>query len=117
MDHIPSNLSPEEEFSLTGTLRPEQIEKVLDNPLVDENVVESVLEHVEDIRGNFPKEDFLSREISRLDEMAKRLRGANREELMEISYMLDRIERDTFVESEEGRIGLKAIRELLGEEY
>lgn len=85
-----SNLSNREHFRLYGTLTPERIETLLD---LDEKLqaFDGLEAHVQEARRQFPAEDFLVPVQDRLHELAKRLRGDNRQEILSIVEQLDDI--------------------------
>lgn len=101
-----SNMTASEFYRVNGCLSPEHIESLLD--------AENKLQAVEDIDGNieealtqYPSEDFLVGIVDRLQELSRRLRGANREELNGIIGALEDIGMTTFYAADYGRSELK----------
>lgn len=101
-----SNMTASEFYRLNGCLSSEHIEDLLN--------VEDRLQAIENIDGNieealhqYPSEDFLVSVVDRLQELSKRLRGANREELNGIIEALEDIGMTTFQAADYGRGELK----------
>lgn len=76
-----TNLTNEEYFRLHNTLPVDRIAELLDE---NANKVERDEIPFDDILAQFPEEDFTSTIETRLQELAKRLRGDNRAELLSI---------------------------------
>jgi len=83
-----SNLTHEEFFRLNGTLTQERIEELLDaaSAALDPGTVAA---HVLEARASFPSEDCLSEVLKGLGELAKKIRGANRDACNELFEKLD----------------------------
>jgi uncharacterized protein YunC (DUF1805 family) len=98
--------SPEENYRMFCAIHPDQMEELLD--------IAARMESIQSIEGNlidansYPTEDFLSGPIDRLHDLAKRLRGDNKETLLAIIETLDDIAQCTHYESEHGRSELKS---------
>jgi len=101
-----SNLTPKERYRLTGTLDAEQIEELLG---VEDKLesISGVDAHVKEAMTQYPEEDFLSGPIARLHELAKSVRGENRQKLLSIIEQLDDIAQCTFNAADYGRSELK----------
>ena len=109
-----SNLSREEEFRLTGTLRRESIDELLDASSRLE-ALGGVDAHIEEALAQYPAEDFLEGVKQRLGALMKNVRGANKDELQGIIEALDDIAQTTFYAADYGRDELrKALRTVKG---
>lgn len=100
------NLTPEEEYRLTGQVTGENLEELLD-VYQDNRDMDGVDDKIEEAMAQFPAEDFLSDAISELHEIAKRLRGQNKEDLLGVIESLDDIAQCTFNASDYGRDELR----------
>lgn len=96
-----SNMSHAECFKLNGDLSLERIEQLIDNQL-KEDTLPSVECKIEEAVGQFPNEDFLQDIINDIGDIAKRLRGDNKKEMMDIMDRLDEIQMSTLHSSEYG---------------
>lgn len=76
-----NHLTNEEEFRLTGTLSSDKIEKLLNFAGLEDSVW-SCISGLSDVQSSFPSEDFLHGIERRLTELAKKLRGENKEILL-----------------------------------
>ena len=85
-----SNLSNEEHYRMFGTLPADRIEALLDASDKLESL-DGIEAHVSEARCQFPAEDFLVPVQDRLHDLAKRLRGDNRQEVLSIIEQLDDI--------------------------
>jgi len=110
------HLTAEEEFRLTGTLSAKKIEVLLDFEAMAQALA-GVENRLLDAKAQFPSEDFLSGALLRLQALAKRVRGSNRTELLEIIESLVQIQSQQFQSSEHGISELdEAIGEIIGVE-
>jgi len=75
-----SNISPEEYYRMYDELDNERIEYLLQNQR-DENAFSDVEIGIEEAQAQYMGEDFLKDEIDQLFDLAKRLKGYNRETL------------------------------------
>lgn len=83
-----SNFTDEEVFRMTGTLPAERIEALLDHSAQLKQLT-NIDGHIDDAMAQFPAEDFLSDLKQEMYELAKRLRGDNKEALTNLCAMLD----------------------------
>lgn len=109
-----SSMTPEEEYRLTGTLRPEMIEVLLDDSASLEGTT-GVSAHLQEAMCQYPAEDFLADAITRLQKLAKRIRGDNREALLGIIESLDDVAQCTFNAVDYGRDELSKALKAIGE--
>lgn len=112
MIFVPHNATAEEEYRLTGKVTGERLERLLDRSealsrLSDMDAL------IEEGMSQYPSEDFLFDAIERLHELAKRLRGDNKETLIGIIESLDDIAQTTFYDADYGRGELKKALEIL----
>lgn len=85
-----SNLSNNEYYRLYGTLSPDRIEALLDKSDQLESL-DGIEAHIQEACCQFPAEDFLVPVQDRLRDLAKKLRGDNRQEVLGIIEQLDDI--------------------------
>ncbi|MFW6855320.1 hypothetical protein ACODYM_28935 [Burkholderia gladioli] len=107
------HLSNAEFFRMHGTLPPARIEALLD---VGDRLAEvkSVDAYIREGMAQLPAEDFLADVMSRLQDIAKRLRGANKEQLLGCVESLDDVAQTTFNAADYGRSELdKALKVCL----
>ena len=112
MTMLISNLTINEEFHLTGALHPARIEELLDS--ADKlKEIKDIDAHISEAMAQYPAEDFLESHKSRLLELHKNLRGANKETLGGIIEALDDLAQATFYSADYGRHELsKALKVL-----
>lgn len=96
------SLTPREHLKLHGALPASQLEDLIDWRERTEDVADSTA-YLDEARGQFPAEDFLSGPIERLHAIAKRLRGDNRSDLLAIIESLDDVAQCTFNAADYGR--------------
>lgn len=97
-----SSLTDQEFFRLHGTLPPERIEPLLHDPHAQIDLAGAVGK-IEEGMGQFPEEDFGHDIISRLQALAKFVRGSNREELLSIISAAEDLFQCQFNSSDYGR--------------
>jgi hypothetical protein len=107
-----SNATAEEEFKLTGTLRSSSIESLLDGAAALESY-EGIEAHISEAMGQYPAEDFTSELAQRMLNLAKRLRGDNKAEMLAIIESLDDMAQCRFNASEYGRSELQAALDVI----
>lgn len=101
-----SNITAQEEFRLTGTVSGERLNGLLERSDALEKL-DGLDAHIYEANGQYPAEDFLSDVIERLHNLAKRLRGDNKAELLGVIEALDDIGQTTFYASDYGRSELR----------
>lgn len=101
-----SNMTAEEHLRMNGTLPLDMMEELAGYPAKLE-ALESVEHYMSETMGQFPAEDFLSDPITRLQALAKRVRGDNRDEVLAIIEQLDDIAQTTFNAADYGRDELR----------
>jgi hypothetical protein len=85
-----SNVGYREHLNLHGTLPLSEIEALVDRVEdIDSNDLSGIEIHINEAKAQFPDEDFLAEPIERLGELAKRLRGVNRETVESIVAELE----------------------------
>lgn len=101
-----SSLTIKEHFNLHGSLPTATIEQLVDD-LADRGPVNEAAEaatvYMGEASGQFPAEDFLSAVTGKLQDLAKRLRGNNKAELLGIIESMDDIAQTTFNAADYGR--------------
>lgn len=107
-----SNITAKEEFRLTGTVSGDRLDELLDRSEALDKL-EGLDAHIEEAKCQYPAEDFLSGITDRLHELAKRLRGDNRQEVLGIIEALDDIGQTTFYASDYGRSELGKALEIV----
>lgn len=107
-----SNLTAKEYFKLHGTLTPERIEALLDNEESLEAIT-GVDAYIQEAMGQFPPEDFLHDIKTRLFELTKRIRGANKSDLSAIIESMDDALQCQFNSSDYGRSELRSARKAI----
>lgn len=76
-------------------------------------IYEDAIVKVEEARGQFPAEDFTSSISDRLHNIAKRLRGDNKSDLLNVIEALDDLAQCTFYATEYGRSELHDALKIL----
>lgn len=99
-------LTPREQLKLHGRLSERQLEDLIDWH-EDTSEVASVDACLQEARGQYPAEDFLSDAIERLHKLAKNLRGDNRQTLVGIIESLDDVAQCTFNAADYGRAEIR----------
>lgn len=109
-----SNMTPREEFRINGTLCEKTIESLIEHH-EDENglQVDGAKVYVNEANGCFPQEDFLTTVTADIRTIANRLRGRNKDELLELVQRLEQIESEINQQSEYGHSELKKAIECL----
>ncbi|MFK3740917.1 hypothetical protein [Massilia sp. TN1-12] len=107
------SLTPREHLKLHGSLPERQLEQLIEWRERTEEVV-STTAYLQEARGQYPAEDFLACPIERLHQLAKKLRGENREALLGIIESLDDIAQTTFNAADYGRSELRKAEAALG---
>ena len=97
-----STMTPREELRMTGALRPETIERLID-AYEEYSAQDSVYVYCEEATAGFPAEDFLREAINEVKGFAKLLRGENRKEALEIAQTLEGIQTQVSQSAEYGR--------------
>lgn len=77
------NSSPEENFRYHGALPPDQIVELLDGAARLE-AIDDIDGYLTEAKGCYPAEDFLRMELAELREFAKKMRGQNKGEFMDL---------------------------------
>lgn len=103
-----SNMTAREHLRLCGAVPVEKIEDLLEKEEALEEM-EGIDAHISEAMAQYPAEDFLQGPINRMHELAKRLRGDNRAELLGIIEQLDDIAQCTFNSADYGRSELNAV--------
>lgn len=111
-----SNLTPQEHYRLTGTLREEDIDKFLAMETVDyDDAVSSAITKIEEGMSGLYSEDFLCDLMDDMRNLQKNLRGANREAMTALIAKTESMQQELFNQGDYGRSELKdAITELEG---
>jgi hypothetical protein len=94
-------LTHEEFFNLHGALPANRIETLLELAAVAEGLGD-VKTKLEEARTGFPSEDFLSAVISRVQDLAKHVRGENKKELAAILADIEQLAQQTWQSAEHG---------------
>lgn len=84
--YIPSSMTNDEAFTMYGTLPADRIEALLEIEDID---VSGAITDIQEAACQFPAEDFLSEQMDALHDLAKKLRGDNKERLLHILQCLD----------------------------
>lgn len=109
-----SNMTPQEEFRINGTLCEPTIESLLNlHEDLNNSDVAGAIVYIKEARGSYPAEDFLTTTISRLRNLSNRVRGQNKTELLDIIERLQVIESQTYNESEYGSDELRKALDCL----
>lgn len=109
-----SSMTPREEFRLNGTLCEKTIEALIVQHEDESGLqIESAKVYVKEAKGCFPEEDFLTSVRSEIRTIANRLRGRNKDELLELVEQLGNIESEINQQSEYGNDELKKALECL----
>lgn len=98
MSHVPSNLSNEEVFRLTGTLPPDRIVALLDevyDQIGPEDISRAEV-YIQEAKAPFEYEDFLSDVIYLATELRDNCRGANKDTAERLCEMLSNIAQTVF---------------------
>lgn len=102
------NMTPREEFRLNGSLCEQTIESLIERQEDESNLdVEGAVVYMEEAKGCFPDEDFLTAVRTEIRTVANRLRGRNKDELLELVEKLGQIESEITQQSEYGQDELK----------
>lgn len=107
-----TEMTNEEFYRLNGTLTPARIERILDAEKQVESF-EGLEAHVSEALAQLPAEDFLEPIKSRLHELSKCVRGANRTEVLAIIETLDDLAQCTFNASDYARSELNKLTAAL----
>lgn len=107
-----SNMTPDEEYRLNGTLCAPTIESLLDAQHEIENLdFEGAEAYLKEARGCFPAEDELSSSIQEIRRIANRLRGANKLQLLDAVEKLEQTQYSLNQQAEYGHSELgKALK-------
>lgn len=109
-----SSMTPREEFRLNGTLCEKTIEALIVQHEDESGLqIESAKVYVKEAKGSFPGEDFLTTVRNDIRTIANRLRGRNKDELLELVEKLGEIESEVSREAEYGGSELKKALECL----
>lgn len=101
-------MTPREEFRLNGSLCEQTIESLIERQEDESNLdVEGAVVYMEEAKGCFPDEDFLTAVRTEIRTVANRLRGRNKDELLELVEKLGQIESEITQQSEYGQDELK----------
>ena len=104
--------TPREYYRLHGRLPERTIEALIDTS-EDVESLPDVAPYISEASGQFPEEDFLGEAIEQVQDLAKKLRGDNRETAREIAVMLENIQQTITGGTEYGREQLRnALKEL-----
>lgn len=104
-----SNMTARECFNLSGTLPAGEIERLLDIGDKFEEALESGA-NIEEAMAQYPDEDFARPIESRLQTLAKHLRGQNKEEMEQIIEALSDLSQEI---SNSAGYGLEELRKAL----
>lgn len=104
------SLSPAEHFRVHGTLPTNAIEDLLE-AVKSADVLDDIEAHIEEARGCFLEEDFGQRTKDRLHDLAKRLRGDNK---LEVLAILEELTEDIDQEVKSGEYGYDEFKKALG---
>ncbi|HEO0817003.1 hypothetical protein WKH82_17405 [Acinetobacter baumannii] len=107
-----SNMTPEEEYRLNGTLCAPTIESLLDAHYEIENLdFDGAETYIKEARTCFPAEDVLTTQIQEIRRIANRLRGANKLQLLDAVEQLENIQDELVQQAEYGQSELgKALK-------
>ena len=97
-----TNMTHAEHFRVNGTLPAERIEALLDIAANEDQFIGNWVDTIQEARGCYVPEDFLQSRISDLHYLAKFLRGANRQSLLEIITAMEDDIREQVQSSEYG---------------
>ena len=114
MEYVNYNITAEEEFRLTGQVTGERLQVLLKYSEAASKFSD-LGGKIQEAYAQFPAEDFLSEIESRLHELAKRLRGNNKEELLGIIESLSDVAQCTFYATECGTNELDDALAIVGE--
>lgn len=102
-------LTPEENYRIKGVVPREQMVQLLDDAARLESI-EDIEGDLSEAKGCYPDEDFLHMEIAELREWAKRLRGENKDDFLEL---IDRIEGSRDAQNQTAEHGAELITRAL----
>ena len=107
-----SGMTNRELFDLNGTLSAERIESLLD---IEATVTADDIDPltIDEAVAQFPDEGFLTDISQRVVDIAKRCRGRNREDLLDICAALGDLEMTTFYAAEYGISELRQLQAAL----
>lgn len=112
--YIPSSMTNSEAFTMHGTLPADRIEGLLEmEALIGDASIPGAITDIQEAACQFPAEDFLSEQLDALHDLAKKLRGDNRERLLHIIECLDDVAQCIFNASEFGREHLSKAESVL----
>jgi len=112
MSKVFSSLSAQETYRMHGRVTRAQLENLLDQEASLEGIG-GVDGYIDEAMCQYPAEDFLEGHKTRLVELMKNLRGANKETMSGIIEALDDIAQCTFNAADYGRSELnKALKTL-----
>ncbi|QGZ63775.1 hypothetical protein [Paraburkholderia acidisoli] len=112
MNIIASTMSYAECYRINGSLPPERIEDLLDGKRVLDQIV-SVPGELDEARGCFSGEDFAEKILKGLRELAKRVRGENRETLSGLIEELAQLQTTIAGQAEYGIEKIDSAREMV----
>ena len=104
--YVASNMTLAEEFRMNGALSADSIESLIEREALLDGL-NGIEVKIKEGMTQFPAEDFLQGPIKRLHQLAKKLRGDNRSEVLAIIESLDDIAQCTFNSADYGRSELK----------
>ncbi len=109
-----TSLTNKEYLALHGTLPRYRIEALIE---MEETISgqEGVLAHIKEASSSFPEKDFLQDYIGNLYALARKLRGANREDLESLIDEMEDLQRLTANNSTYGLEKLKEAKEAIYE--
>ena len=85
-----SSMTPHEQYNVTGTLRPDTIEALLELATPERMEAGSgATIHIREASGQFMPEDFMAEQIGALHALAKTMRGEKRDTLQYIIEQID----------------------------
>lgn len=113
VEKIPVHYSAEEQYRHYGRIEGPICADLLGFEAQVE-ALDGIEAHLQEAKGQYPAEDFLTDIASRLTALAKNLRGENRDTLKEISDELSSLAQSTWQAAEYGRSELTAAQKLLG---
>ena len=101
MEYVNYNITAEEEFRMAGQVTGDRLQELLKYSEAASKF-DDLESKVREAYAQYPAEDFLSDIKARLHELAKRLRGQNKEELLGIIECLSDVDQCTFYATECG---------------
>jgi len=110
-----TSLTDKEFFRMHGTLTSERIERLIELKDRDgwKQFSQRIGSMVQEAMGQYPAEDFLSEILTCLHNLAKRLRGDNKEAIQALAEKVDDIAQTTFNAADYGRSELQKVLDAI----